>query len=76
MGASMLYLAAKAALSGLIIAIVSPGRRHSARSIVSLPLVSLLGIVWLWHDTSDTEQIATFAQSTFWYVLPTLPMFF
>jgi len=35
-----------------------------------------LGIVWLWHDTSDTEQIATFAQSTFWYVLPTLPMSF
>ena len=52
------------------------GRRHPERSIASLPLVSLLGIVWLWHDTSDTEQIATFAQSTFWYVLPTLPMFF
>ena len=38
--------------------------------IVSLPLVSLLGIVWLLRDTGDTERIASHAQSTFWYVLP------
>jgi len=25
--------------------------------IVSLPLVSILGILWLWHDTSDVERI-------------------
>ena len=43
--------------------------------IVSLPLVSLLGILWLWHDTGDIERIADHAQSTFWYVLPSLPMF-
>jgi hypothetical protein len=43
--------------------------------IVSLPLVSILGILWLWHDTSDAERIAAHAQATFWYVLPTLPMF-
>jgi hypothetical protein len=41
----------------------------------SLPLVSILAILWLWHDTSDAERIAAQAQSTFWYVLPTLPMF-
>ena len=43
--------------------------------IVSLPLVSIPGILWLWHDTSDAERIAAQLQSTFWYVLPTLPMF-
>jgi hypothetical protein len=67
----MLYLSIKAALSGAIIAVVSEVARRSptlGALIVSLPLVSLLGIIWLWHDTSD-------AQSTFWYVLPTLPMF-
>jgi hypothetical protein len=42
---------------------------------VSLPLVSILGILWLWHDTGGAQRIATHAQSTFWYVLPTLPMF-
>jgi len=74
----MLYLAVKAALSGVIIAIVSEVARRSptlGALIVSLPLVSILGILWLWHDTSDVERIATHAQSTFWYVLPTLPMF-
>lgn len=66
----MLYLAAKAALSGLIIAVVSETARRSptlGALIVSLPLVSILGILWLWHDTSDAEDIATHAQSTFWY---------
>jgi hypothetical protein len=74
----MLYLTAKAALSGLIIAIVSEVARRSptlGALIVSLPLISILGILWLWHDTGDGERIATHAQSTFWYVLPTLPMF-
>jgi len=74
----MLYLAAKAALSGLIIAVVSEVARRSptlGALIVSLPLVSILGILWLWHDTSDAERIAAHAQSTFCYVLPTLPMF-
>jgi hypothetical protein len=74
----MLYLTIKAALSGIIIAVVSEVARRSptlGALIVSLPLVSILGILWLWHDTSDAERIATHAQSTFWYVLPTLPMF-
>jgi hypothetical protein len=74
----MLYLAVKAALSGVIIAVVSEVARRSptlGALIVSLPLVSILGILWLWHDTGDAARIATHAQSTFWYVLPTLPMF-
>ena len=74
----MLYLAVKAALSGIIIALASEfARRQPALGalILSLPLVSLLGILWLWHDTGDAERVAAHTQSTFWYVLPTLPMF-
>ena len=74
----MLYLTVKAALSGIIIAVVSEVARRSptlGALIVSLPLVSIMGILWLWHDTSDAERVAALAQSTFWYVLPTLPMF-
>jgi len=74
----MLYLTVKAALSGVIIAVVSEVARRSptlGALIVSLPLVSILGILWLWHDTSDAERVAALAQSTFWYVLPSLPMF-
>jgi hypothetical protein len=74
----MLYLAIKAALSGVIIAIVSEvaqRRPGLGALIVSLPLVSILAIIWLWRDTGDIARIAAHAEATFWLVLPTLPMF-
>ena len=74
----MLYFILKCALSEIIIGVVSEVARRSpalGALIVSLPLVSLLGILWLWHDTGDVERIAGHAESTFWYVLPSLPMF-
>ena len=74
----MVYFVIKCALSGIIIALVSEVAKRSpslGALIVSLPLVSLLGILWLWRDTRDIERIADHAQSTFWYVLPSLPMF-
>ena len=43
--------------------------------IASLPLVSVLGMIWLWHDKPDAENMAAHAGATFWYVLPSLPMF-
>jgi hypothetical protein len=74
----MTYLIVKAALSGVIVMIVSEVARRSpgvGGLIASLPLVSILGIIWLWRDTSDVERIAAHAESTFWFVLPSLPMF-
>jgi hypothetical protein len=74
----MVYFIIKCALSGVIIAVVSEVAKRSpafGALIVSLPLVSLLGILWLWRDTGDAERIASHAESTFWYVLPSLPMF-
>ena len=74
----MTYLIVKALLSGVIIAIVSEVARRSpglGALIVSLPLVSILAILWLWRDTGDTIRVAAHAEATFWYVLPSLPMF-
>lgn len=74
----MLYLAIKAALSGIIIAIASEVARRYAgwgALIASLPLVSILGMIWLWRDTQDTTRMAAHAEATFWFVLPSLPMF-
>ena len=74
----MLYFFIKAALSGLIIAAVSEIARRSAgigALVASLPLISILGMIWLWRDTGDAERLAAHAQATFWYVLPSLPMF-
>ena len=74
----MLYLAIKAAISGVLIAVASTlARRYPGFGalIASLPLVSVLGMVWLWHETPDAETMAAHAGATFWYVLPSLPMF-
>jgi hypothetical protein len=74
----MTYLLIKAALSGIIIAIVSETARRApgiGALIASLPLISVLGMIWLWRDGVDARQIAVHAEATFWYVLPSLPMF-
>lgn len=74
----MLYLAIKAALSGIIIAIVSEVARRNpgwGALIASLPLISILGMIWLWRDTGDPVRLASHAEATFWFVLPSLPMF-
>ena len=74
----MLYAAIKALLSGVIIAAASEAAKRNpaiGAVILSLPLISILAFIWLWRDTSGTERIAALSQSTFWYVLPTLPMF-
>lgn len=74
----MLYLAIKAALSGIIIAIVSElAKRYPGFGalVASLPLVSVLGMLWLWRDKPDAANMAAHAEATFWFVLPSLPMF-
>jgi len=43
--------------------------------IASLPLVSVLGMIWMYGETKDLVRIANHAEGTFWYVLPSLPMF-
>lgn len=74
----MLYLFIKAALSGLLIAVVSEVAKRFpgfGGLIASLPLISVLGMIWLWRDTADPVRLADHARATFWFVLPSLPMF-
>jgi len=74
----MWTFAAKALLAGVIIAAIAEiGRRLPAMAalIASLPLVSILGMIFLWHARPDAETMAVHAEATFWFVLPSLPMF-
>jgi hypothetical protein len=74
----LIYLILKALLSGLIVAMVSEVARRFpgwGGLLASLPLISVLGMIWLWRDTSDPERMAAHATATFWFVLPSLPMF-
>ncbi len=75
---AMLYLLIKAGLSGIIVAAVSEiGRRYPGWGglVASLPLTSLLAMIWLWRDVGDSEKVAQLSSSAFWFVLPSLPLF-
>jgi len=68
----------KAALSGVMIAaIATVARRYPGIGalIGSLPLVSILAMLWLWAETRDVGRMAAYVGATFWYTLPSLPMF-
>lgn len=74
----MLQALVKALVSGMIVAAVSETARRSAALgalIASLPLISVLGMIWLWQGTHDPARLAAHSSATFWYVLPSLPMF-
>jgi hypothetical protein len=74
----MLYLVIKAAISGVIVALVSEiARRYPGWGglVASLPLTSVLAMLWLWRDTGDPERIAGLSMGAFWFILPSLPMF-
>ncbi|HEX4746476.1 MAG TPA: DUF3147 family protein [Gaiellaceae bacterium] len=71
-------LLVRAAVSGVIIALASEAARRSTllgAVIVSLPLTSLLAIVWLYRAEGDTDEIASFSWSILWIVVPSLVFF-
>ncbi len=75
---AMAYLIVKALLSGFIVAIVSEVARRApglGALLVSLPTISLLTMIWLWRDTGDSGRVAALAESSFWYFLPSMPLF-
>lgn len=73
------YLLIKAAISGILVALASEVARRwpgLGALIVSLPLVSILSMIWLWRDTGDPARVADHALGTIWFLAPSVPMFF
>ena len=72
------YLVVKAVISGLLIAAIAEvSRRYPGFGglIASLPLVSVIGMIWIWNDTQDPARLADHSAATLWFVVPSLPMF-
>jgi hypothetical protein len=68
----------KILFTAIIIVIISEIAKHYDRlaaAIASLPLVTLITLFWLYYENQPEEKIANHAYYTFWYVIPTLPMF-
>ena len=73
-----MFFLVKTLVSALIIAIVSTvSKRYPGFGglIASLPLVSILGAIWLWRERPDAALMSDHLESTAWFVLPSVPMF-
>lgn len=74
----MSWIVAKYALTAALVVLVSEVAKRSDKLggfVAALPLVTLLTLIWLYVERQAPEKIANHAWYTFWYVLPTLPMF-
>ena len=63
--------------AGLVVLISEVAKRSDKLGglIAALPLVTVLTLIWLYSENQSSEKIANHAWYTFWYVVPTLPMF-
>jgi hypothetical protein len=74
----MVYYIVKVSISALlIVAIAEISKRSSlvAAVLASVPLVSVLAMIWLYVDTRDVDKVASLASGIFWLVLPSLALF-
>ncbi len=63
--------------AALVVLISEVAKRNQSLGalIAALPVVTVLTLIWLQLEHQPANRIATHAWLTFWYVLPTLPMF-
>ncbi len=74
----MSFIVTKYLLTAALVVLISEVAKRSDKLgalISSLPLVTLLVLMWLFVEKVPQEKIGNHAWYTFWYVLPTLPMF-
>ena len=73
-----MYLLLKAVISGVIVAAASELARRSSllgAVLISLPLISILALVWLYRDTQEKSQVAALSWSILWVVVPSVVFF-
>ncbi len=74
----MAWLITKYLVTAGVVVLVSEVAKRSDRLgglIAALPLVTVLTLIWLYVEKQPEEKLANHAWYTFWYVVPTLPMF-
>ena len=74
----MAWIIAKYFLTAAVVVLVSELSKRSGKLggfAAALPLITILALIWLYIEKQPQEKIANLAWYTFWYVVPTLPMF-
>lgn len=73
-----MYLVLKFGLSAALIVAISEIAKRSTllgALLASLPLTSILAMIWLYVETADGDQVAALSGNIFWLVLPSLVLF-
>jgi hypothetical protein len=74
----MTWIVTKYLITAAMVVLISEAAKRSDRLgglLAALPLVTVLTMIWLFVEKQPTAKIANHAWYTFWYVIPTLPMF-
>ena len=74
----MTYVVFKYLITAAVVVLVSELAKANDKLgglIAALPLVTVLALIWLYIEKQSMSKIANHAYYTFWYVIPTLPMF-
>ncbi len=72
------WLITKYAITAAVVVLVSELAKRSDKLggfVAALPLVTILALIWLYVENQPQQKLANHAYYTFWYVIPTLPMF-
>lgn len=76
--AALSYYLVKIAVTTILIVVISEIAKRSSlvgAILASVPLVSVLAMIWLYIDTRDVTKVSALASSVFWLVLPSLALF-
>ena len=74
----MYWIVTKYLITAAVVVSISELAKHSDKLggfIAALPMITILTLVWLHFENQSIAKIANHAFYTFWYVIPTLPMF-
>lgn len=74
----MTYYIAKVAITAVLVVLISEIAKRSSfvgAVLASIPLTSVLAMLWIYIDTGDVTKVTELASSVFWLVLPSLALF-
>ena len=74
----MIYNIIKILISAILIALISEVSKRSTffgAVLASIPLVSVMAMIWLYIDTNDSLQVVQLSKGIFWLVIPSLVLF-
>ena len=74
----MIYNILKILISAILIALISEVSKRSTffgAVLASIPLVSVMAMIWLYIDTNDSLQVVQLSKGIFWLVIPSLVLF-